>query len=462
MRNRAMIKRAEIAVCALFACGLLAAALPGAAAAQKRVAVSEIKGRGGALVRGGAVKALKGQDEVELVSTGAVQDAAEKLGVDVSDGKKQISSELGIAVWIDGEVEKARRNVAVTLAVISGTTGETLGVVSYEAKNPKLLGKDVARSLWNDIADLVAQAEAPERAVATVTPVEEEEEEEEAKPEPEPEEVAHEDQPKHDEEGQDEDDTAQESEPDSDGQGPSPLDVGLAFVGFSRSFDYNDDLSGLRTYDLGLGPTVGLKLHWYPAAHFSDGFAANVGLELRGAFAFALDSALDDVSFPTSARTLGGGLRVRFPIGDHELAALAGLANQTFAIDKADDNGVQVEPGVPSTSYTYLRLGAELRFALGDTFAIGLAAAYLPVLSTGELEDDLWFPRASASGIEGEMSLSYALSPAFEVLGSVGLQRFAFSFDPKPEDVAANRAIAGGATDQYLSGTLGVRWRLGG
>jgi hypothetical protein len=236
--------------------------------------------------------------------------------------------------------------------------------------------------------------------------------------------------------------------------------VGLSFAAFSRSFDYKDDLSGLRTYHLGLGPTIMLKLRWYPAAHFDDSFAANIGLELRGAFAFALDSALDDTSFPTSSRALGGGIRARFPVGDHELAAIDGLANQTFAIDTTEDAGVEIDPGVPSTSYTYLRLGAELRFALGDTFALGLAAAYLPTLSTGELEKDEWFPRASAKGIEGEMSLSYALTPAFEVIGAAGLQRFAFSFDPQPEDVAANRAIAGGATDQYLWGTLGIRWAL--
>jgi hypothetical protein len=41
------------------------------------------------------------------------------------------------------------------------------------------------------------------------------------------------------------------------------------------------------------------------------------------------------------------------------------------------------------------------------------------------------------------------------------MQRFAFSFNPEPGDVAMNKPIAGGAVDQYLWATLGVRWQFG-
>lgn len=433
----------KTALCTGIAMVLCAAALPASASAQKRVVVSPIEGRGGSMLRAGAVRALK--DEVQIVGSSDVSDAASRLGVADGPGA-QISAELEIAAWVVGEVERSRRRVAITFSVIDGNDGQSLGVVSYEAKNPKQLQRRVQRKLWDDVADLIANAQAPSAAAAEPEEVFEE-------PEPEPE-------PMYDDADEEaEDEPAREPEDDGMQDGPSPLDVGLSLAGFSRSFDYNDDLSGLRTYDLGLGPTIMLDLRWYPAAHFDDSIMANLGIELRGQFAFGIDSALGEVSFPTSARGLGAGLRFRVPIDDHELAAFAGYATQSFEIEAAREGGVAVDPGIPSASYAYARLGAELRFAIGDAFAIGIGGAFLPTFSSGEIEE--WFPQASATGMEGELSLAYALSPSFELNAAAGLQRFAFSFDPEHEDVTAGRAIAGGAVDQYVWGTLGARWLLG-
>jgi ribosomal protein L12E/L44/L45/RPP1/RPP2 len=425
----------------------VAASASSGASAQQRVAVGAIEGRGAAAVRAAALRALKERDEVEVVGGNEISKISDQLGVDVVDGRMPISGELQIGAWLEGSVEREGKRVAITMNVLDGS-GQALGVMSYSAKNPKLLARRIEDSLWKDLGDLIMQGQPPVRV----------EPEPVAAAEPEAELDAEEQQPAEEEE-EDEDDTAQESD-DGGGQDlPSALDVGLSFAGFSRSFDYNDDLSGLRSYDLGLGPTVMLKLRWYPVAHFDDGFAANIGLELRGQFAFGLDSALDDTSFPTSSRAFGAGLRARLPIDDHELAAVVGYASQTFSIDAAEDAGVEIDPGVPSTSYGYLRLGAELRFALGESFALGAGAAFLPTFSTGEIEN--WFPRASATGIEGELMLSHSLSQALELSAAFGIQRFAFSFNPETTDVAEDRPIAGGAVDQYLWATLGVRWVLG-
>jgi hypothetical protein len=447
----------------LMGAAALLAGLCAPASAQQRVAIGAIDGKGAQLVRAAAVRALGEQSDVDVVGGKEVQRTSSRLGVDVASGRADISAELGIAAWIEGSVEQEGRRVAITMQVVAGS-GETLGVMSYSAKNPKLLAKRVGSNLWKDLGDLIMAAQAPAGVAPAPEPLAAPEPE--AQPQPQPAPAEQEAEEEEEEEEEDEDDTAQESDAD-DGDRPSALDVGLSFAGFTRSFEYNDDLSSLRSYDLGLGPTVMLKLRWYPGAHFAGGVPAHIGLELRGQFAFAIDSALDDTSFPTSSQGFGVGLRARLPIDDHELAAVVGYAAQSYSIDTVEEMGIEVDPGVPSISYGYLRLGAELRFAIGESFAIGAAAAFLPVLSTGDIGEDPWFPRASASGMEGELNVSHALTPALELNAAFGLQRFAFSFNPELEDAMVTaerptpRRIAGGASDQYLWATVGVRWLLG-
>jgi hypothetical protein len=173
---------------------------------------------------------------------------------------------------------------------------------------------------------------------------------------------------------------------------------------------------------------------------------------------FAVDSGLEEASYPTSSRALGIGLRGRLPLDEHELAAVFGYASQTFEIDPTKTEGGEIDSGIPGTSYSMLRIGVEARLAFGDVH-VGGAAAFLPVLSTGELED--WFPQASASGLEGELSIGYALSPAFELGASFGVQRIALSMNPTLDDARMLRPIAGGAVDEMIYGTLGARFYVG-
>jgi hypothetical protein len=444
----------SIAMMMLAVTGMLLAA-SAASAQATRVRVGDIKGKGGSIVRDGVMRALSARSEVAFVSNREVDGASAN-----QYDRRGLSVELQIAAFVEGNVERSGRNVAVNITVIDGKSGETLGVVSYEAKNPKALANRVRSELWNDAGDLIQNAHAGARApepVAVREPVRGPQPAPRARPQPPREPVEQ----KNDEKDENDEAQAAAEEPQqaSDGTRPSPFDVGLAMAGFSRSFEYKDDLSGLSSYDLGLAPTVMLKLHWYPAAHFQDGALANIGLEVRGALAFALDSSLDGASLPTSSHAIGAGLRARLPLGEHELAAVAGIASQTFAIDSAKSKAGTINPGIPKVAYTYARLGIEGRFALGEQFAIGAALAYLPTFSLGQVEQ--WFPHASARGLEAELSGAYALSRAFELNVTFGLQRFAFAFHPELGDVAKKRPIAGGALDQYLFGTLGARFVFG-
>jgi hypothetical protein len=432
------------------------------ASAQTKVVIGDISGKGGNLVRSAIARALQQHEEVQLVSSAAVSKVESRLGVEAK-GKDRVavSRELGVAAWIEGEVGKAKRGVDVTLQVINGSTGETITVMSYEGKKPKGLAELAGDSVWSDLGTLLMSAQAPEAAPAQKwqqpEPVAEpsarrpQREEEPAR--------AEEDEEEKNDEGEEEKEAEPEEEPsEADEAHPSPLDVGLGVVGFTRNFEYNDDLSGLSSYKLALGPSVALQAHWYPAAHFEDGVLANIGLDLRARMMFAVDTGLDDESFPTSSHAFGIGLRARLPVGEHELGAMVGYSNQTFAIESAKTDAGVVDPGIPSASYGMLRVELQARLAFGDAH-IGAAAAFLPVLATGELEH--WFPHSSAIGLEGQLSVGYALSRSVELEAAFGMQRIALKMNPELDDVDLGRPIAGGAIDEMLFGTVGAAFYLG-
>jgi hypothetical protein len=420
----------------------------GAAAAQDGgVVVRPFEGRASAKARMAVIRALR-DESVSLVATGDVDDSAEELGADPSsaDGRTTVSRELEIRAWIEGTIEKNGRVLQATIDVIDASSGSSLGSVEYEGRNPRVLAKRIESRFWRDAGDLIERGSVPE-----------------AEPEAEPEqdeEVVEED-----EEAREEDD-AEERDPyagegdDGSGDGVSPFDLTVGIAGVSRSFKYKDDLSGLNTYDL-TGPSVAVAAHWYPMAHGDgDGAMAHLGLEVTGHMAFAIDSELGSTTFPTSASGFSLGLRYRVPMGGSELGIVGAYAVRSFEIETVDSEGVELDPGVPAVGYNYLRLGLEANIAVADAWAFGLAAFYLPTLSTGDVEDGAWFPNASATGLEGSMWLSHALSSAFDLVASVSFTRFAYTLDPELEDVDAGRPIAGGATDEYISGQLGMRLSL--
>jgi hypothetical protein len=478
----------------------LSLAMAGVANAQPRVTVGEVSGKGATMIRGAAVRALQTEDSVTLISKDAVAGTARRLDIDMPKGRKEISAALGIGAWVEGSVERERKTLVTNLAVIDAASGKTLGVMSYDAPNIKSLVKIVRAELWTDLGELIQSAKAPgsksqagDEAISAADP---EEEEEEEIGEEDPDDLLEEDapvakgkpartdasasetadsdetdsEPASDDEdamaqndAAQNDDEAQDEPADQNGEpGPAPFVLGVGLAGFTRDFVYNQNLSNLPVYDLPLGPSLVVNANWYPAAHFSKGAAANIGLDVRGQLAFGLDSEVkDNTSFPTSSGGFGLGLRGRLPLGRHEMAAVVGYGQRSYSIGGVEGSGAaeqRMHPYVPSTSYSHLRAGLEARFALSEQFGLGIALAYLPTFSTGV---EKWFPRATANGIEGEVKFGYAMSKSLELNAAFGLQRFALAFNPTLEDANTGKLIAGGAVDQYLSMTLGMGWRFG-
>jgi hypothetical protein len=405
-----------------------------------------------AKVRDQVVDALG--DEVEVVSTREVQQAADKLEADSSsaEGRVAISRELEIDAWIEGRVSKQGRNWLLTLSVASGDDGGMNEVGDIKAAQPPALARRAGSQAWDTISGAVGQARRPQQEVAA--PIEEE-------PEP----IARADKPAAEEE-EEEEEPEEEMEPEGDdgeGERPMALAIDLGLGGFSRDFDYRQNLSALPTYDIAAPPFARLGLEWFPAAHFSTGALAHVGLRAAGQMAFGLSSSPESgmtTDFSTSSSLFELGVRGRLPLGGFQLAADVSYGVHNYTIDSASANNVAIDPLIPSAGYSYVRLGIDAKLALGDSASIGAGLALMPLLGLGEVET--WFPQASGLAMEGNLSFAYALLDSLDLMISLAARRYAITLEPTVNDATIGRPVAGGIVDQYFAGQIGLRVRLGG
>ena len=77
----------------------------------------------------------------------------------------------------------------------------------------------------------------------------------------------------------------------------------------------------------------------------------------------------------------------------------------------------------------------------------------------GELESNVWFPGAKGMGVDFGLMVGYAIIPSLDVVAGADYVRYGFDFNAIP---ATNAVVAGGATDTYISGFLGLAFRLAG
>jgi hypothetical protein len=424
-----------------------------AAEGTARVVVADFDGTGASRVRSAVVEGLD-QGGVALVPHGEATTAATELGVDLdgSDGRAQVGRSLGVSGFVEGDVASRGsgrgRRWRARVRLVDSQTGETRAEASYIARTPPRLLTKVRRGVMDELGDAIAQ----------LSPLEVETADEE---EPEPEAATE----------SDEGSAAATAGATAGGETSagetvrataSPVDVSAGLQLYSRSFEYNDDLFGaLRPYALNLGPELGARLRWYPGAHFTDGVAAHIGVEVQGARSFAISSASqgNDSSFPTHSRRYGAGLRGRIPLGDHQLAVAAGWHRHVFRIDASSPagplGGETNQPGVPSVDYRFIRLGADARFALGAGVTTFFGAAFRVMTGLGELATDAWFPRADGRGMDAHAGFGYELVDSLEVRLAFEMSRYWFTMNPEPGDTN----VAGGAVDQYLGGSLNLAWR---
>ncbi len=242
------------------------------------------------------------------------------------------------------------------------------------------------------------------------------------------------------------DDSAQ---PEAPKERPMALRLGVGFTGLNRNYTYRDDIfDALSKYRLPWGPAPSAELEFFPGALFSSGIAANFGI--RGAFNYVVgvSSVANGVKFASSSMKLQASLVGRIPIRIVEVQVGVGYGMQTFGI--AASSGGTDRPNIPNVSYGGIRPMLEATVHFTPIFGLHLGGAYQVLISKGELAAAPYFPRSVGGGADMWVAVSVKPLSHFAIRLQGDYSRYFFSLKPEVGDPY----IAGGALDEYLSGTI--------
>jgi hypothetical protein len=267
-----------------------------------------------------------------------------------------------------------------------------------------------------------------------------------------------------DEPSQQEPGGAADPEPDPAVNEPSAFELRTGFGMLSRSLSWNDgDLvgRGMAGYRMGAAPVVRARAVWYPGVHVArEGLPTVFGLALQFEHSVAAKSESlggSNVQYPTRSRQGSAALRTRGVFGPVNLWLDLGFGAQAFVLDAVE---AAPAPNVPDVQYRYLAAEAGLEYVL-PSLRLGLTVGYRHLLHVGELGMATWFPRLQGGGVHAGLELAYLLPKGIEVGFDLRGSWYMFDLRPEPGDPiwTERGAVAGGATDRYLSLLLQVGWR---
>lgn len=288
----------------------------------------------------------------------------------------------------------------------------------------------------------------------------------------------------------------EEAAPEEEKPRPRPLelDAGAGFVFRSYSANNPVNLDGvIPTRDQSGGmANVRIGAGFYPAALFTDAFIANIGIV--GHFERSLGGktqAGDDPSgtlvegdLDTALTAYDVGVRVRLPIGSHQLGFSGAYGSHLFEID---DGATESDPAVaaangeraklvPDVNYAYVRLGADFTYTMKEYFLkadVGFRIVNSAGDDPGEIQNDRWFPRSDVGAADAGLTAGYAITDRLTVSLGLDFRNFFYSMNARLADFGVtetpaggyeaegNRTpIAGGANDMYFAGLIAARYAL--
>lgn len=229
---------------------------------------------------------------------------------------------------------------------------------------------------------------------------------------------------------------------------------------FTRNFNYtNLQTPNLRTYQANLVVLPRARLELYPL-WFAGGTASALGIE--GSYGTAVGLSSRRVDGPTHATSLtrfdvAARFNLRFFGSDGAVFyPLAGYRQATFQVSAAEDGSVL--DGLPGLEYksAFGGLGFDVPLAEGAYRLFG-RAAYLSVLSSGEILSSAYFPVGSTSGLEASIGAGIKLADGLELRINGELTRYGLTFQAQE----GATYVASGAQDMYLGGALSLRYAFG-
>lgn len=415
--------------------------------AETRISVPEFSGPEADRLRSETEHVFERQDDVTVVPHEEVEKLARRLGVDVGspEGRKQLARQLQLSAWIAGSVKKRSGEYHLTVVVYDGADHARVGRTVISGKSSHRLRSELRDELWSKTKDALFLAVAPLPAGRGVPDAEQKlassasntsilAAASDARGE----------QVFNNEEMRDDSSPARVHRFNTD-TARVALGVGTPY----RTFAFSDPVTqGLSDSQLSAVPLFDMSLAYYPARAFTSEWASWIGIDAAAALSLAASTnAGNGVETKARYSMYRVGARVRAPVGNHSLSAFSGYAVTRLTLDGGENDGVARTPQI---DYRSIRSGAGTELTITDAMALGVDVAYLKFLSVGELSE--WFPRASAGGVELALTAHYVLTKHLFARVSAAYQRNFFDFHSRPGDARA----AGGATDQYMTMSIGV------
>jgi hypothetical protein len=256
---------------------------------------------------------------------------------------------------------------------------------------------------------------------------------------------------------------------DAEGR-PSPLELRAGMRLYSRSFRYTDTLDELYptrgypdlvTYNVAAAPMAFGHGTWYPAAHFTGGWPAHIGITGGYEQGFATHVQYGDTELDQNHSMWWVGPKVRVPIQQHDVGIFATYGIHNFEVIGDDvittpETGTgTVDEAFPDVRYEFFDFGLDAHFRF-DQLRIGAHAAYRLVVNPGPILSSEWFRNVTTQAVTFGGEVGWQVAGPLEILVGLDALQYGMDFNPvsttRPDGTPtpANR-VAGGATDRYLS-----------
>ena len=112
----------------------------------------------------------------------------------------------------------------------------------------------------------------------------------------------------------------------------------------------------------------------------------------------------------------------------------------------------------PNVNYSAVRPSLTGRVAMGPKLTLSITAAYLHILSVGQLGTEDRFPRITSLGAEAGAMLSYQLDNELELGVGADLRHYAHAMNVQQGE--RQERLVGGALDEHFGATMLLTYRL--
>ena len=350
----------------------------------------------------------------------------------------------------------------VTLQVLNGDDGTPLDTISIKAamkKLPKLMPRPQLAALMFALGSgKAAGKEAPVAApIERVEVVEKVPVKETAGAEPEPkQEVAAKKKKKEAPKPEPVEEVTGQA-PEESKASPAPavrLSVGVG--GFNRNFQWAGNPSSLLATSIQpFSGDVSVEGSWYPGAHFTSSFLANLGVFISGDFGVGMVSRLGESRFAQSASRVRFGALVRLPVGERfTLIGHAGYSRHEVTTSITAINDGTGRPNLPDVLFNGFRAGLGFRWRVAGSVEIDVLTGFQAVAGKGELASPRYFPQATALAVDAGGGISVELVEHLRLRAGVEWQRYFVTLNAAEDSTF----FAQRASDQFITTTASIQW----